>query len=197
MPWQATPTTWVRRKRAALKRRKMPLPAKLSVNSVHDKINSIRLLWLQGRCDAEVRRTLNIGIEEFRHLKELMQTVKLDRETAQAAFENYAEEHEKFRARQEETLGVLARLMEAAIVRHPMGDSPKDIRAARRTAHDIAAISESILQSQQLLLSIKTKLGLIDMGSESGDGEDDSMLFKSSSIREVWKAREARDVTPK
>lgn len=217
-----TQTTWVRRKRVSLKRAQLPLPEGLvttpPVRDLTVAIESIRLLWLQGRCDAEVRRILGLNIDQFREAKELMRTMRVDRETAEEAFARCCDTHEKFKAVQEENLKILICLYESATKRDPLDDRPYDIRAARRILHDIQNCHVIIKESDTLLLSIKTQLGLITRVNFNGDGNrgsnfngsnqtsdgngDDSKLFSSTTIKEAWKRRneavlsKARDITP-
>jgi hypothetical protein len=155
-----------------------------------DLLDAIQLLWVQGRTDRQIRSILNLDQVRWLELITLLKTTDVDPTTAQAAFQNYSHEYEKFKLRTEAKLGKLDELLDKATERHPLGDGPMDIRAARRIIRDMSKLDEQLLRASTELLAVKVRLNLVDVPSAPTPllGSDDT-IFKSTTLKEVWAQR--------
>lgn len=117
-------------------------------------------------------------------------------QTAQRAFIDYAKEHTLYQQRILKKYDELEVLLKPCVQIDPLYGMPNDPRGARKIIKDQVLMIEKLKEAETLLLSVKLKLGLIDMTvpplpmSENGDGDGNGLpMFHSTTIREAWKLR--------
>src|SRR5262245_10200890 len=134
------------RRRLALIRRPIPLPLpEMQTVTDHDLAESIQKLWVTGRSDLQVKRTLNLSDSRFLQLVSLIKTTNVDPETARSAYSSYVYEYEKFKLRAEARLDALASLLEKSTERHPLLDFPRDLRGAHLIVKSMSQLDTELL----------------------------------------------------
>jgi hypothetical protein len=183
---------------------KFPLPDKLRskipvVENTDELLDSIQLLWCQGRTDRQCRQILRISQAHFIELIALLKTTSVRAETAEQAYAQFVDEYTKFKLRAEGRLAQLNDLLDKVQKPDPMGDklwyTTGKIRSIIR---NMSRLDKQLRDASVELLSIKIRLGLVIPPNQKpeqaqkylpGEPLPEQALFSSNNVREAWKQR--------
>jgi hypothetical protein len=187
------------RRRRVILRKSFPLPDKVKEATLPmsdaQLVESIQLLWCQGRDDNFIRYTLGLSQPRWLELVGLIKTADPNPSTAERAFEELCDEYEKFRTRIESTMGELTRLLEFTSKRDPIWDYPLDLRASRRVLRDMAELNTRLMKGRMELLAAKVRLNLVAIPRESPLPLPGRPLFAGTNVRLAWELRERKLLT--
>jgi hypothetical protein len=182
-------------------------------------IKRIRLLWVNGYTDIEIRKALNLDFRAWKLRLRLMRRVSPD-EDVLSTYKRYYHEHLKTVSKLQSRLAQLSKIRKKAskeVVRHvekgkgknkttvPVVVRPRDLGLSASVINSMAAIDKDILKAESELIAIQQRLGIIESVS-ANPFEGEMLTTTAVNLLAAWELRKKRlqedkkkeiDITPK
>jgi len=170
------------------------------------EIKEIRMHWAKGLSDLEIREEMGLDWRGWKLRVKIMRGTLPDQDVVSISRE-YEKQHNKAIARLTERMKQLQKVHEHAMevvyvydqkkidkkTKKPMFlyKRPRDAGLAANTAKELAMLDREILRTEQELINMKQRLGMIDPKEPETDDDvfDNAQIITAPNLMKAWQIR--------
>jgi hypothetical protein len=171
------------------------------------EIKEIRMHWAKGLSDIEIREEMGLGWRGWMLRVRIMRGTLPDQDVVSVS-RDYEKHHHKAVARLTERMKQLQKVHEHAMEEVEVYDQkqidkktkkplllykrPRDASLAASTARELAMLDREILRTEQELINMKQRLGMIDPREPDVDEEsvfDQAQIITAPNLMKAWQIR--------